>query len=82
MTGFFNGLLAAPGLEDLFFQRSRLHRIEGIHVPVGSAEDLVIMRILAGRPKDLDDTVAILAAKPDLDSMLVRAAFGNAGQST
>lgn len=34
-------------------------------VPLASAEDLVIMKILAGRPKDVEDMRAIVAAYRD-----------------
>jgi hypothetical protein len=55
-------VLAGPGLEELFLERAQEHTIEGIAIPVACAEDIVAMKILAGRPKDIDDAVAILAA--------------------
>ena len=58
-------VLAGPGLEQLFLQRAQEHTIEGITIPVACAEDIVAMKILAGRPKDIDDAVAILAARED-----------------
>lgn len=58
-------VLAGPGLEGLFLQRAQEHSIEGVAIPVACAEDIVAMKILAGRPKDLDDVVAILAARSD-----------------
>jgi len=54
-------VLAGPGLEELFLQRARQHIVEGVAIPVACPEDIVAMKILAGRPKDLDDVVAILA---------------------
>jgi hypothetical protein len=56
-------VLAGPGLEELFFTRVEEHRIGDLPVPVAAAEDLVAMKILAGRPKDLDDVAAILRAR-------------------
>jgi hypothetical protein len=56
-------VLAGPGLEELFLARAEVHRIEGVSVPVAAADDLVAMKVLAGRPKDLDDVVAIVAAQ-------------------
>ena len=56
-------VLAGPGPEELFFQRARRRRIEGVSVPVVSADDLVVMKVLAGRPKDLEDVVEVLAAQ-------------------
>jgi DNA-directed RNA polymerase subunit F len=45
----------------------------GVKVPVACAEDVIVMKILGGRPKDLDDVSAILAAKRhDLDLELVK----------
>jgi len=55
-------VLAGPGLEELFFSRVRERPIGQLRVPVASAEDLVAMKVLAGRPKDLDDVVAIARA--------------------
>jgi hypothetical protein len=66
-------VLAGPGLEDRFFERSSVHTIEGVRVPVASAEDLVVMKVLAARPKDLDDVTAIAAAYGEaLDVVYVR----------
>lgn len=55
-------VLAGPGLEELFFSHVRERRIGELRVPVASAEDVVTMKILAGRSKDLDDVVAIARA--------------------
>ena len=59
-------VLAGPGLEELFFKRRRRRTVEGVPVSVASAEDIVVMKVLAGRGKDDDDVVAILAALPKL----------------
>ena len=55
-------VLAGPGLEERFFARSETRDIEGVLARVASAEDVVVMKILAGRPKDVEDVIAILAA--------------------
>lgn len=61
-------VLAGPGLEDLFFERLTRVEVEGLSIPVASAEDMVVMKLLAGRPLDLEDARAILEAKgPALD---------------
>lgn len=65
-------VLAGPGLEELFFERRRRRKVEGVPVAVASPEDVVVMKILAGRGKDDDDVVAILAAQPKLDLELIR----------
>jgi hypothetical protein len=56
-------VLAGPGLEDAFLERAVVHDLVGVAVPVARAEDLIVMKILAGRDKDLDDVAAILAAR-------------------
>lgn len=65
-------VLIGPGIEELFLERARLVDIEGQEIPVASAEDVVIMKLLAGRPKDLEDVVAVLAAQNTMDVDLVR----------
>lgn len=67
-------VLAGPGLEELFLSRAGLHDFDGVLVPVAAAEDMLAMKILAGRPKDLDDAAAIVAAQRDrLDEGIARA---------
>ena len=66
-------VLAGPGLEDLFFARVEEHAIGGVPVPVASAEDVLTMKVLAARPKDLDDAEAIIRARgPRLDVERIR----------
>ena len=66
-------VLAGPGLEELFLERAEIRNLDGVKVPVARAEDIVVMKILAGRPKDLEDVVVILASHPDdLDAELAR----------
>jgi hypothetical protein len=46
-------------------------------VPIISAEDLVVTKVLAGRPKDLEDIRGILLAQSDgLDTGAVRRLLG------
>ncbi len=66
-------VLGGPGIEESFLARAEMLDVEGVGVPVARAEDVVVMKVLAGRPKDVDDVVAILAAHhDDLDLSLVR----------
>ena len=63
-----SGLLAdivfgAPGLEESFARRALQHEMAGIKVPVASAEDVVSMKILAGRDKDVEDALSIISAQ-------------------
>ena len=73
-------VLAGPGLEDLFFSRAEEHNIGGVRVPVAAAEDIVTMKILAGRPKDLDDVAVIVRAR-SLDSDRVRSTLSRLEQA-
>lgn len=46
-------------------------------MPVISAEDLIVTKILAGRPKDLDDVRGILLERlPQLDLSTLRSTLG------
>jgi hypothetical protein len=60
-------VLAGPGLEEQFFTRGTERLVGRVRVPVVSAEDLVAMKVLAGRPRDLEDVAAIVRAHRDLD---------------
>src|SRR5207248_6808018 len=55
-------VLGGPGLEDLFLERAVQRTVEGVRVPVATAEDLIAMKVLGGRAKDLDDVRSLLAA--------------------
>jgi hypothetical protein len=52
-------VLAGSGLEDMFLSRVRSLDIGGTIVPMLDIEDLVIAKVLAGRPKDIDDAQAL-----------------------
>jgi hypothetical protein len=64
-------VIAGTSLERRFMTRATVRSVEGVSVPVARPEDLVAMKVLAGRAKDLDDAAAVVAANPDLDSALV-----------
>lgn len=55
-----DAILAGPGPEEEFLARARVVAIGGVRVPVISPEDLVVTKVLAGRPKDLEDVRGIL----------------------
>jgi hypothetical protein len=66
-------VLAGPGLEEQFFAGTRERLVGETRVPVVSPEDLVAMKVLAGRPRDLEDVVTILhVRRHDLDVDRVR----------
>lgn len=56
-------VLAGPGIEEKFLERARKLDLGGVVVPVISSEDLIVTKILAGRPKDIEDVRAILRAR-------------------
>jgi hypothetical protein len=66
-------VLAGPGLEEAFLARARRVDLGGVVVPVLAPEDLVVTKILAGRPKDRDDVIGILRERgANLDLGLIR----------
>ena len=66
-------ILAAPGLEEQFFAGAIERLVGDTRIPVVCAEDLIAMKILAGRPTDLEDVSAVARAhRDDLDLDKVR----------
>jgi hypothetical protein len=53
-------VLAGPGLEEDFLRRAVVRSIDGVPVPVVEIADLLILKVLAARPKDLEDVVMLL----------------------
>lgn len=53
-------VIAGSGLDDEFLDRARVVDVGGVEVPVISPEDLLAMKVLAGRPKDLADIRGVL----------------------
>jgi len=63
-------VLGGAGLEAHFLAECEILDIEGVLVPTPSAEHLLVMKLLAGRDRDLEDAAAIVrAARPDLASV-------------
>ena len=56
-------VLAGPGLEEQFFEGAEQREISGVAIPVAGAADLIAMKVLAGRPRDLEDVEAIVRAQ-------------------
>jgi hypothetical protein len=70
-------VLAGTGIEDTFIERSVRIEIEGLVAPVVSPEDLIVMKILAGRPKDVEDLRTVLAERmARLDIAYIRSVLG------
>ncbi|MBP1732453.1 MAG: hypothetical protein H6Q55_2882 [Deltaproteobacteria bacterium] len=45
--------------------------LDGVSVHFASAEDLIIHKLVAGRPRDIEDVAGVLARKPSLDEKYV-----------
>jgi Nucleotidyl transferase of unknown function (DUF2204) len=58
-----DAVLGGPGLEEEFLRTSRTVDFGGLLVPVIGPAELVVTKILAGRPKDLDDVQGIVNAQ-------------------
>lgn len=56
-------VLAGPGPEEEFIARARRVSVSGVVVPVLSPEDLIVTKVLAGRPKDLEDIRGIISKR-------------------
>lgn len=66
-------VMAGSGLEDEFLARVRYTDVQGTRLPVIDTADLIIAKVLAGRPKDLDDAQALWKLHgPTLDADRIR----------
>lgn len=66
-------VLAGPGLEEAFLERARTVTVAGVAIPVISPEDLIVTKVLAGRPKDIEDIRGVLREQlPSLDIEAIR----------
>ncbi|HET6921951.1 MAG TPA: nucleotidyl transferase AbiEii/AbiGii toxin family protein, partial [Anaeromyxobacteraceae bacterium] len=61
--------------------RAKLVTVGGARVRFATAEDLVVHKVLAGRPRDLEDVRGILRKAPDLDASAVRTALRAIGDA-
>ncbi len=58
--------------EQAAVENSRLHDIGGVHVKLPRVEDLLVMKAIARRPKDLEDIRGLLDAHPGTDVAAAR----------
>lgn len=58
--------------EQTAIDNSEIHIIGALRVRLPRVEDLLIMKAVAGRPKDLQDIEGLLAAHPEADVVAVR----------
>jgi predicted nucleotidyltransferase len=64
--------LGGLAFEEAAVSRSRCHAIGGLTIRLPSVEDLLVMKAVAGRPKDIQDIEGLLAANPNVDVTFVR----------
>lgn len=60
-------VLAGPGLEQEFLARARGHTVARTRISVLSPEDLIVTKLLAQRPKDLEDVRGLVRKVATLD---------------
>lgn len=66
-------VLAGPGLEEQFLARACRLAVDDVVVPVVDVSDLVVLKVLAARAKDLDDVSVLLRVHADrIDGTRVR----------
>ena len=56
-------VIAGPGLEQQFLDEVQLQRVGNRRVPVLSPENLIVTKLLAARPKDLEDIRELVASR-------------------
>ena len=65
-------VIGRSGLEAEFMSRAQYREFApGLNVPVITPEDLVVSKVLAGRPKDLTDAEAVFRSTEELDIVRV-----------
>jgi predicted nucleotidyltransferase len=70
-------VIAGPGLEDEFTTRAVRRGVDGVVVPVVDVSDLVILKVLAARPKDEEDVTMLVRIHGDsLDYGRIRTVLG------
>jgi len=61
-------VVAGSGLESIALGRATRVQVDGVDAPIAHATDLIVMKVLAGRGKDLDDVRSLLAGgEADVD---------------
>lgn len=66
-------VLGGAGLDALIISRVRKRKLGGVIVPVAAVEDLVALKVLAGREKDRTDVLDMLRIEQNLNVSVVRA---------
>lgn len=58
--------------EFLAVKRAKMKRRGGVDIPIPAPEDLIVMKAIAHRPKDLEDIRGIVESQPRLDVEYIR----------
>ena len=74
-------ILSFTPYEHAAIARALAVTVGGATVRFATAEDLVVHKILAGRPRDLEDVRGVLRKTPGLEAGRVRAALGEIGEA-
>lgn len=73
-------VLAGPGLEEEMLARARPRQVGTALIPFVDLNDLIALKLLAGRNKDLEDVRALIrASPPDLSLDLARRRIADLG---
>lgn len=64
--------LAESEYQQSLMQRRRVHEFAGMSVSFVSAEDLILLKLTAARPRDLGDIEDVMLARPELDEAYMR----------
>ena len=65
-------VLGADPLEEQFAARAARVEVDGVSLNIASAEDVIVMKLLAGRPRDLGDVSEVVRAARALDLKYLR----------
>lgn len=57
--------------EQKAMKRAEVRWIEGVPVRFATAADLIVHKIIAGRPRDLEDVAGVIAKNPNLDRVWI-----------
>lgn len=66
-------VLSESGFEREAIRRAVAVRIGEVDVRVACPEDLIVLKVVAGRPRDLEDVRSVVARQPDLDRPRIEA---------
>ncbi len=71
---------AGPGPEQGMLERARTRQVGRTRIPFVETNDLLVLKVLAGREKDLEDVRALLRGRsPEIDLEVVRQRLGQLG---